>query len=66
MTKSVESNGALKGAEPAVHQHIPAVLDSVQTNALVSSIAADREQGEAGFDAASGCEFVDDRIRLLD
>ena len=51
MTRPVETNDALKDAEPAVH---------------VLSIAADRDHGEAGLDAASGCEFVDDRIRSLD
>jgi hypothetical protein len=67
MTKSVENNEALKGAEPAAHQDVPAVLDTrvVQTSARVSSIVADRDH-QAGLDAASGCEFVDDRIRLLD
>ena len=68
MTRSVETNDALKGAEPAVQQRVPAVLDTrvAQTSARVSSLAADRDYDEAGLDAASGCEFVDDRIRLLD
>ena len=59
MTRSVETNDALRGTEPAVDQHVPAVLDA-------RVIAADRDDDEAGLDAASGCEFVDDRIRLLD
>ena len=69
MSRPVETNDALKDVEPAVHQHVPAALDTqiVQTSARVSSVAADRDHGdEAGLDAASGCEFVDDRIRSLD
>ena len=68
MTRSFETNDALKDAEPAVHQHEPAVLDTrfAETSDRVPSSTADREHGEAGLDGASGCEFVDDRIRLLD
>jgi hypothetical protein len=38
----------------------------VQTGARVSFIPADRDHDPGRLDAASGCEFVDDRIRLLD
>jgi hypothetical protein len=38
----------------------------IKTSARVSFIAADREYDEGRLDAASGCEFVDDRIRLLE
>jgi hypothetical protein len=55
MTKSAETNDALEGTEPVV-----------QTSARAPSIAADRDDGEPGLDAAAGCEFVDDRIRVLD
>ena len=67
MPKS-EGNDALKGGDPPLHQHVPEVLDTrvVQTSARVSSIAPGRDHGESGLDAASGCEFVDDRIRSLD
>ena len=42
-------------------------LDSgdVQPDAGVSPIASGRHDGAARLDAAAGCEFVDDRIRLL-
>ena len=68
MPRSIEPSNALKGDEPAADQHEPAVLDTrfVETSARVSSSAADRDHHEAGLDGASGCEFVDDRIRLLD
>ena len=57
MAESVEAGDALKGAE--------ADTRVVQSSARVPSVA-DRYQQEAGLDAASGCEFVDDRIRLVD
>jgi hypothetical protein len=68
MTRPAETNDALKDAEPLVHQDVPAAQDTqvVQTSARASSIAADRDHDESGLDAASGCEFVDDRIRSLD
>ena len=46
---------------------VRAVLDArdVQTSAPVSFIA-DRDHDEGRLDGAAGCEFVDDRIRLLE
>ena len=38
----------------------------VQPGARISFIAADRDHDAGGLDAAAGCEFVDDRIRLLE
>ena len=38
----------------------------VHTGARVSSIPTDRDHDPGRLDAASGCEFVDDRIRLLE
>lgn len=61
MTESAEANDAhhaLKGTEPNTR------VDP--SSARVPPIAADHHQHEAGLDDASGCEFVDDRIRLLD
>jgi hypothetical protein len=37
----------------------------VQPDAGVSAIASDRSDDAGRLDAAAGCEFVDDRIRLL-
>jgi len=47
---------------------VRAVADAreVQTSALISFITADHEHDEGRLDDASGCEFVDDRIRLLE
>ena len=47
---------------------VPAVLDTrdVQTSARISFIAADHEHDQGRLDSAAGCEFVDDRIRLLE
>lgn len=44
------------------------ILDSgdVQPGTRVSLIAADQDDDSERFDAADGCEFVDDRIRLLE
>jgi len=38
----------------------------VQPGAHVSFTTADRDRGAERLDAAAGCEFVDDRIRLLE
>jgi dihydroflavonol-4-reductase len=40
-------------------------IGDVQSSARVSFIAADCDHG-ARLDAFAGCEFVDDRIRLLE
>jgi hypothetical protein len=37
----------------------------VQPDAGVSPIASDRDDDAGRLDAVAGCEFVDDRIRLL-
>jgi len=37
----------------------------LQPDADVSPIASDRNDDPGRLDAAAGCEFVDDRIRLL-
>ena len=54
--------GQMRAAE------VSAVLHTrhVQTRARVSFIVANRADAEGGLDNASGCEFVDDRIRLLE
>jgi dihydroflavonol-4-reductase len=38
----------------------------VQPAARVSFIVADRDHDEGRLDGVAGCEFVDDRIRLLE
>jgi len=38
----------------------------VQPEARVSILATDRHDDAGRLDAVAGCEFVDDRIRLLD
>jgi hypothetical protein len=66
MTKSVETDVALKGAEPLVRQHaseIQAYGHLVRMPIALSFIGADRD--DAGrLDAVAGCEFLDDRVRL--
>jgi dihydroflavonol-4-reductase len=44
-----------------------AILDAGQDrpDARVSFIASDRDDDAERLDAVAGCEFVDDRIRLL-
>lgn len=37
-----------------------------QTSVHISLIPADHPRGDGGLDSAAGCEFVDDRIRLLE
>jgi hypothetical protein len=39
---------------------------SVQPGAPVPFIASDRDDDAGRLDAVAGCEFVDDRIRLLE
>ena len=41
-------------------------IQFVQTSVHISLIAADHPRDDGGLDAAAGCEFVDDRIRLLE
>jgi hypothetical protein len=41
-------------------------IGDVQPAARVSFIAANPDQGADRLDAAAGCEFVDDRIHLLE
>jgi hypothetical protein len=45
-----------------------AILDTghVQPGARVWFIASDRDDDAGRLDAGAGCEFVDDRIRLLE
>jgi hypothetical protein len=41
-------------------------IQYIQTSVRASFIVADEPHDEGGLDAAAGCEFVDDRIRLLE
>jgi len=58
MTESIEAHVVLKGTEPLVHHD--ALVAGVQP------VAADGGHDAERLDAAAGCEFVDDRIRVLE
>jgi hypothetical protein len=53
---------------PTPAASVRAELDrrNVQPDARVRLIAADRDDDAGRLDAVAGCEFVDDRIRLLE
>ena len=40
--------------------------EEVQPDARVPFMAAERDRDSGGVDAAAGCEFLDDRIRLME
>ncbi len=52
----------------AAVREVRTIVDTgeVQPGARVSSIAADRNHDADRLDAVAGCEFVDDRIHLLE
>jgi nucleoside-diphosphate-sugar epimerase len=50
----------------AVGREVSTMVRSPRPVAQVSVIAADRDGHAGSFDDAAGCEFVDDRIHLLE
>jgi len=60
-----EVRAIVGGSTPAAEMR--AILDTGddQPGARVSFIASDRDDDAERLDAVAGCEFVDDRIRLL-
>jgi hypothetical protein len=77
MIRSIDAAVALKHVKPLVHsdsneiQSFESVVKTAlsgtvdpQSEAHVSLITAGRGHDAERLDAAAGCEFVDDRIRL--
>jgi len=54
---------ALAGG-PTRADELRATRDAGQPDSRASSVASDRDDEAGRLDAAAGCEFVDDRIRL--
>ena len=65
MTRVLETDVALKRAEPVVDQHGPesqAFGHIIEGGVRLAMAHRDYDAGRS--DAVAGCEFVDDRIRL--
>jgi hypothetical protein len=56
----------VKNPTPAAEPHPVPTIRQVEPRARVPFIAAHRDHEEAKVDTAAGCEFLDDRIRLLE
>jgi hypothetical protein len=50
----------------ATGREVRTMMGSETPLARVSFVAADRDREAGRMDAIAGCEFVDDRIRLLE
>jgi hypothetical protein len=70
MIESDEGDVALKGAAPHARTRVVRATGKKQDAQLVvlrlSVIPADRDPDIGRLDAVAGCEFVDDRIHLVE
>ena len=63
--KTIDADTVLARATPAAHQEGHETSDPIP-GALVQLIGDEGDHDAERLDAAAGCEFVDDRIRLLE
>ena len=61
-----EVSTMVRSPTPAADGHAMVDTEGVRPGAGGSFIAADRHHDAERLDAVAGCEFIDDRIRLLE
>lgn len=68
--KTIDADVILARATPAAHQQGPEMQPfntrDVRPGARLSPLAPGRNHDAGRLDAVAGCEFLDDRIRLLE